>query len=645
MYKTNNTARDEETIMKIFSSSIDSFLKSLVVLSLLLTGYVTSTKTKKPSAVNHYGDILTPPSAPISNGDNDNDGFGFFDIFHFGSIFGKQQPNRPGDGGGEEIPPEYEEGSTTKSLGYWKIHSQNAGVAAMHIQLMPNGKAIMYDSTSNGLSEITLDPPSCAPRVGGRQTDPEQDCTAHAIEYDVETAQIRTLKLETSPWCSSGGLNKNGDLVSTGGDKAGFQSVRLLKHCKNCNFQENQRALYSNRWYATQVALDNGSFALVGGRNAYSYEIIPPDTLTFTPQLMELPLLEDTDDDAGRENNLYPFVNLLPDGNLFVFANYKSIVLNPYTAETVRVLPDLPGGSRNYPPSAMSALLPINLDIQDQNLIKIEVLICGGNTRESYILADLQQPKRTFLEAAKDCGRLNLNVENRQWEKEDMPSPRVMGDMLLLPNGDVLMINGAKAGTSAWNAAKDPNLTPVLYSPNKRIGERFKELAPTVIPRMYHSVSAVLPSGEILVAGSNTNPFYMLEKYEDDFTFSSELRVEKFYPPYMAPDQIKYRLEILRGQSENLLKYGVEFGVAINAKGNENIGKNGYVKVTMYSPPFTTHGYSQNQRLLILKLKEVTDEKITAVAPPSPTLAPPGYYLLFVVYRDVPSRGIWVHIQ
>ncbi|CAA0830154.1 glyoxal oxidase-related protein [Striga hermonthica] len=539
--------------MKIFSSSIDNFLKSLVVLSLLLTGYVTSTKSR-PSAVNHYGDMLTPPSAPISNGNDDDDGFGFFDRFHFGSIFGKQQPNQPGDGGGEEIPPEYEQGSTTKSLGYWKIHSQNAGVAAMHIQLLPNGKAIMYDSTSNGLSEITLNPPSCAPRVGGRPTDPQQDCTAHAIEYDVETAQIRTLKLETSPWCSSGGLNKNGDLVSTGGDKAGFQSVRLLKHCKNCNFQENPRALYSNRWYATQVALDNGSFALVGGRNAYSYEIIPPDTLNFTPQLMELPLLEDTDDDAGRENNLYPF-------------------------------------------------------------------------------------------AARDCGRLNLNVEGGQWEKEDMPSPRVMGDMLLLPNGDVLMINGAKAGTSAWNAAKDPNLTPVLYSPNKRVGKRFKELAPTVIPRMYHSVSAVLPSGEILVAGSNTNPFYMLEKYEDDYTFPSELRVEKFYPPYMAPDQIKYRLEILRGRSENLLKYGVEFGVAINAKGNENIGKDGYIKVTMYSPPFTTHGYSQNQRLLILKLKEVTDGKITAVAPPSPTLAPPGYYLLFVVYRDVPSRGIWVHIQ
>ncbi|GFP94748.1 galactose oxidase [Phtheirospermum japonicum] len=505
----------------------------------------------------------------------------------------------------------------------------------MHIQLMPNGRAVMYDSTSNGLSEIELNPRSCVPRVGGRATDPPEDCTAHAIEYDVETAEIRTLKLETSPWCSSGALNKNGELVSTGGDKGGFQSIRVLKPCPTCQFQEHTRALYTNRWYATQHTLENGSFIVIGGRNAYNYEIIPADpTPDFTPQLRELPLLEETEDDGGRENNLYPFVNLLPDGNLFVFANYKSVILNPYTGETVRQLPDLPGGSRNYPPSGMSALLPINLNIEDQNLVNIEVMVCG----------DLQQPKRTFLEAARDCGRLNLNVEGGLWDIEDMPSPRVMGDMLLLPNGEMLIINGAKAGTSAWNAAKDPNQTPLLYSPYKPKGERFKELAPSIIPRMYHSVSAVLPSGEILVAGSNTNGFYMLEKYGDDFTFPTELRVEKFAPPYMAPNQLKYRFEILKGQSDNKLKYGVEFIVGINSKGNE-IKEGDDIKVTMYSPPFTTHGYSHNQRLLILKLRKVEGGRITVVAPPSPTLAPPGYYLLFVVYRNVPSRGIWVHIE
>ncbi|KAK6126884.1 hypothetical protein DH2020_039379 [Rehmannia glutinosa] len=626
-----------------------SLLKSLVALSLLFGYIYTATATAGPRTVSRYGqsfDGSAPPFDDAGNGtdqpetpspDGDGDA-GFFDRFRFGFYFGKKKP-----GDDKQRPPIFDNYETTKFLGSWEIHSQNAGVSAMHIQLMPNNKAVWFDSTSNGISEIENYPPFCRPRVGGRRNDPPQDCTAHAIEYDIETAQVRPLKVGSSPWCSSGGLSRNGELISTGGDKDGFKAMRILKPCPNCDFQENPRALFANRWYATQHALENGSFVLIGGRNSYNYEIVPPDTLEFTPQLMELPLLEETEDDGGREDNLYPFVNLLPDGNLFVFANYKSIILNPYTGEIVRKLPDLTGGSRNYPPSGMSALLPINLDIEDQNLVEIEVLVCGGNSRESYTYSDLQQPKRTFLPAAKDCGRLNLNTQGAQWEKEDMPSPRVMGDMLLLPNGDILIINGAKAGTSAWNAAKDPNVVPVIYSPYKKKGHRFQELSPSRIPRMYHSVSAVLPSGHILVAGSNTNPYYMLDKYGDAYTFPTELKVEKFSPPYLDPQLKNYRLEILKDQTQKQLKYGVEFNVGINS-GKEKIEK-GDIKVTMYSPPFTTHGYSMNQRLLILKLKKVKKGKITVVAPPSGTLAPPGYYLLFVVYRDVPSRGVWVHIQ
>ncbi|XP_047966240.1 putative aldehyde oxidase Art an 7 [Salvia hispanica] len=606
-------------------------LKSLLILSLL---HVIHSQEDEAS--------IKPPKIK----------FGFFKGFSFSIPFGKKEPEPapppiatsdvpdPEDGGGGTWMYYGIEKLETKNerLGSWEIHSQNSGVSAMHIQLMPNNKAAWHDSTSNGLSEIDNSPPFCRPRVGGRQTDSKQDCTAHAVQYDIETAHVRPVKVDSSPWCSSGGLSRSGSLISTGGDKDGLKSVRILKPCNDCNFEENKRALFSNRWYATQHTLDDGNFVLVGGRNAYNYEIVPPDTLTFTPQLFELPLLEDTNDDAGRENNLYPFVNLLPDGNLFVFANHKSIILEPRTGKTVRPLPDLAGGSRNYPASGMSALLPIDLSTDNPS---IEILVCGGNTREAYILSDLQQPKRTFVEAARDCGRLNLNMEGADWEKEDMPTPRVMGDMQLLPTGDVLMLNGAKSGTSAWDAADVPNLTPVLYSPNKEKGVRFQELAPSAVPRMYHSCSTVLPDGKILVAGSNTNAFYKLEKYGDNFKFPTELRVEKFSPPYLAPDMVINRVEIMDGETERELKYGVEFDLVI---GSRDV-KQGDIKVTMYSPPFTTHGYSMNQRLLILKLVSVQNGRIKVVAPPTARLAPPGHYLVFVVHREVPSRGIWVHIE
>lgn len=159
--------------------------------------------------------------------------------------------------------------------------------------------------------------------------------------------------MTSDPWCSSGALSPKGALISTGGNQYGFRSIRSLEPCEYCDFKENDKALIGNRWYATQHALENGSFILIGGRASHNYEIFAPDQIESTTTMFGLPLLAETNEKG--ENNLYPFVNLLPDGNLFVFANYKSIILNPYTGETVRTLPDLPGRTRNYPPSGMSA--------------------------------------------------------------------------------------------------------------------------------------------------------------------------------------------------------------------------------------------------------------------------------------------------
>ncbi|XP_022893383.1 aldehyde oxidase GLOX1-like [Olea europaea var. sylvestris] len=534
-----------------------------------------------------------------------------------------------------ESKPDFE----TNFLGSWKVDNPNSGVSAMHVQLLPNNKAVWYDTVNLGRSDILADPPACRRLVGGRRGDKGLDCTAHAIEYDVETAQVRTMKMEYDPWCSSGGMSPDGALVSTGGNQEGFRTLRIFNPFRNFEFQEKPGALSANRWYATQILLENGSFVVVGGRAAHNYEIIPSDKLNFPIQQFGLPLLEETQHE--KENNLYPFVNLLPDGNIFVFANYKSIILNPYTGETIRSLPDLAGGSRNYPASGMSTLLPINLNVENPENVDVEVIVCGGNTADAFKFSEF--PPRKFFPAFKDCGRLSLTKQGAQWEKEDMPSPRTMGDSLLLPTGDILIINGAQAGTSAWDAAEAPNFKPVLYRPNKKKGERFKELTPTNIPRMYHSTSAILPDGQILIAGSNTNEYYKFNKKDNpEMIYPTELTVEKFSPPYLAPELQQYRPQILEVLSDKNLEYGREFIVQIRLYAQIDQSD---IKVTMYSPPFTTHGYSQNQRLLILGLKQVTNQQITVVAPPSGKLAPPGYYLLFVVHRGVPSRGMWVHIK
>ncbi|KAH7524185.1 hypothetical protein FEM48_Zijuj06G0092300 [Ziziphus jujuba var. spinosa] len=536
--------------------------------------------------------------------------YGFTQSIAFGKSDGiLKNPNQPYKGG-------------------WELTSQNSGVSAMHMFIFPiTNKAIMFDSDTFGPSQIQLLSHDCYD---------EPDCWAHAVEYDIHTAAVRPLKISMDTWSSSGGLSANGTLVHSGGWINGGTSVRYLSGCSTCHWEEYPSALSAPRWFSAQQILPDGSFIVVGGRQMFNYEYIPTEG-NFNVDNFKLPFLRETTD--PYENNLYPFVFLSTDGNLFIFANHRSILLNPTTNKIVRHFPILTGGPRNHPSSAMAALLPIKVHDSNPNRIRAQVLICGGAKPCASRLAE----KGIFINALQDCGRIEITNPNPTWQKEMMPTPRIMGDMLVLPTGDVLMINGAKKGVSGWNYADDPNLTPVLYQPESPKTQRFTELMSTTIPRMYCSTAALLPDGKVLVAGSNTNYYYKFNGVK----YPTELRVEKFYPPYFDPLLDTDRPSIMSNTEGKKVKHGQNVEVKFELK-RTNINESN-VRVTMYSPPFTTHGFSMGQRLLVLgisRLSNVGSEifRVDVLAPPTAEIAPPGYYLLFVVYCGLPSEGIWIQI-
>ncbi|KAJ4838551.1 glyoxal oxidase 1 [Turnera subulata] len=523
--------------------------------------------------------------------------------------------------------------AATNSDGSWELVSLNSGVSAMHTILLPKtNKVLMYDATIWKISKLELPPGHC--RVINQATN-EQDCFAHSVLYDIDTAELKPLELHTDTWCSSGGLTIDGNFVSTGGFQGGANTVRYLETCQNCNWREYPTALAEPRWYSTQATLPDGGFIVVGGRNAFSYEYIPAEGQN-NAKAFFFDLLKQTND--KDENNLYPFVYLSTDGNVFIFANNRAVLLNPKSNNIVKEFPQLPGGHRNYPASALSALLPIMLNSKGRAVITAEVLICGGSAHiDSYTKAG----NNIFYTALQDCGRLRITDENPVWKRDLMPSPRVMGDAVLLPTGEVLMLNGAKRGCSGWGFARDPNFKPVIYNPRGQKGQRFKELAPSDIARMYHSTSTLLPDGKVLVSGSNTNNGYIY-----DAMFPTELRVEKFSPPYLDFSGGKQRPTIMAAPDR--IGYGDKFKLQV---GGGPVGEQVTKKqmlVTVYAPAFTTHGVSMNQRLISLVKAEVSYDngqyQITAVAPPSGKVAPPGYYMLFVVFKGIPSVAHWVQI-
>ncbi|XP_075516095.1 aldehyde oxidase GLOX-like [Primulina tabacum] len=516
----------------------------------------------------------------------------------------------------------------TLAAGKWDLLLPNIGLSAMHMQLLNTDRVVIFDTTDFGASNISLPNGNC--RNNSKNLTLKRDCTAHSVEYDVASNAVRPLNLITDPFCSSGAVTSDGTLVQIGGFNDGDHNVRMYKPCRSnsCDWQEINDALIQRRWYSTSHILPDGRLIIVGGRRQFSYEFFPKRS--GADKAYSLPFLVQTNVPV-LENNLYPFVFLNSDGNLFIFANNRAILFDYVKRAVVKNYPQIPGGDpRNYPSTGSAVLLPL------KNSTGGEVLVCGGAPRGA---------NGTFIGALNTCGRIRINDPNPSWMMETMPMGRVMGDMLLLPTGDVLIINGAGSGTAGWGSARNPVLSPVIYRPNNRVRSRFEVHNPSSRPRMYHSTAILVRDGRVLVGGNNPHVYY-------DFKtklFPTDLSIEAFSPPYLDPKFAKLRPTIVSPPSQAKIGYRKTINVRFTIPpGRLNVSS---VMVTMVAPSFVTHTFSMNQRLLVLsRVGSVTavarsTYQIPVIAPGSGNLAPSGYYLLFVCHQGIPSVGIWVRIS
>ncbi|BBN06252.1 hypothetical protein MPTK1_3g19610 [Marchantia polymorpha subsp. ruderalis] len=505
--------------------------------------------------------------------------------------------------------------------GSWELLVENAGIASMHTMVTHFGTVILLDRTNIGASQIDLPAGVC------RDNEQDQilthDCTAHSVEFTPGSNAIRPLFIFTDTWCSSGQFGPDGTMTQTGGDSDGLMKIRKFVPCGDgsCDWTETTTELQNGRWYASNQVLPDGSQIVVGGRSVFTLEFVPSKG-----EARYLPLLEATKD--AQDDNYYPFVHLLPSGNLFIFANKDSIIYDYNTDAVVRTMPTLAGTPRNYPSAGSSVLLPLTAA---DGYTKAEVLVCGGAQFGAY-LSDHSLP------ASNDCGRIDASDPASDWAIEVMPYARTMGDMVMLPNQHTLIINGAQTGSQGWGLADNPTFNPLEYNPFAAAGARFAVMNPTTIARMYHSTANLLPDGRVLVAGSNTHQYY-------DFTgpYPTELRLEAFSPQYLSAANAPNKPAITAAPGS--LAYGELFTVSVTIA-NPPAGN---VQLLLLSSPFTTHSYSQGQRQLNLDVAAPVaagggSYTISATAPPGAAVAPPQYYMLFALNGAVPSSATWVRI-
>ncbi|KAN0129788.1 glyoxal oxidase [Lactarius tabidus] len=491
---------------------------------------------------------------------------------------------------------------------------------------------------------------------------------AWAAEFSISKSSARPMDIITNSFCAGGNVLGNGTWVNVGGNQAvtyggatalsqngdppyndpdGGQSIRFLNPCddNSCDWIL-AGTLTTRRWYPSVETLEDGSLIIIGGcqwggfvndaaQSNPTYEFLPsrgkPVTSPFLTNTLPL--------------NLYPFTFLLPSGRLLIQANWQTAVLDHRQGLEYRI-DDIPDAVRTYPASAGVVMMPLT----PANNWTATIMFCGGTnigTNEWVKTWNIAQH-----EASSSCVQITPDVSNSYTHVDSLPEGRTMGNLILLPTGQVLCLNGAGTGVAGYgndswaigqSFADRPILQPVVYNSSAPAGSQWSRdgLSASAIPRMYHSTATLLPDGSVLVAGSNPNSDYV----DSGVPYPTEYRVEKFYPPYFkqrrpSPTGIPSSLPY-GGDFFNLsLSSGDLFGNAENVK---------HSKVIVMRTGFSTHTMNMGQRLVELEISYTANADGSGILhcsnlPPNPAIFPPGPAFLFLVVNGVPSVGSLVMV-
>ncbi|OLD16801.1 MAG: hypothetical protein AUJ01_09945 [Acidobacteria bacterium 13_1_40CM_3_65_5] len=396
------------------------------------------------------------------------------------------------------------------------------------------------------------------------------------------------------PWadllCAGHTFLADGRLITLGGwDRSGaglgLTEVDIFE--PNTQAWIRARPMVFKRWYPTATRLPDGRIlAVSGARNSLTDivdipEVYDPATDTWTSLTA-----------ATRAIPMYPFLFVLPDGGVISVGNSE----------------------------VASRTQTLDLSTSTWTIVDNR-LIDGGS-------AVMFQPGK-FMKAgtAADSGNaglaaptafvLDMTQPAPAWQPTgSMAFPRSFHNLTMLPDGTTL-VTGGGTDRSAFNTA-NAILAAEVWSP---ASGAWTTLASMVTPRLYHSTALLLPDARVLVAGGGS-----------DTGVADQPTAEIFSPPYLFKGP---RPTIAAVGST--LAYGTPFTVA--TPDNASIAS-----VTLIPTGSVTHAFNQNQAFQTLAF-EATPDGLSVTAPANANLAPPGYYMLFIVNSiGVPSVAAFVNL-
>ena len=253
-------------------------------------------------------------------------------------------------------------------------------------------------------------------------------------------------------------------------------------------------------------------------------------------------------------------------------------------------------GSRSY---GTSVLLPLTL----ANNYRPRVMILGGGN-----------PATATTEI------IDLSAATPQWQYgPSMSQPRIQLNATILPNGKVLSTGGSRNDEDALTAS----LNGDLYDP---VANTFSAAGTNVFPRLYHSNALLLPDATVLLIGGNPQ------------RGNYEHRLEIYSPAYLFNGGGAAAVRpTITGLTPEAVSYDSPFQVQTPDAAD-------IASVVLVRPGTPTHAFDMDQRLVEVAFTAGSGV-LNVTAPPNGNIAPPGYYMLFVLNTaGVPSVARFVKI-
>jgi hypothetical protein len=501
-------------------------------------------------------------------------------------------------------------------MGEWEPVRYRFSYLPVHVLLLKTGRILAFGGSGN--DELSIDNP-------------------HPAEtWDPVTGETKILpqKLGGDIFCAGQVVLGDGRALIAGGTYRYDHTIQGVpappfSGLEQCYLFDPEAEMWTRiedmangRWYPTLLQLaDDRVIAMAGLTKGFPW--------VFLREIEIYSLGEGWKklEGADRWLPLYPRLHLLPNGDVFYAGSYNTHYTFPFsmTAFPTSALDVNKAAWKSYGlprrserEEGVSVLLP--LEPPDY---KARVLLAGGGTTQGR-------------EATAAAEIIDLSVDNPSWQQiQPMNFARYYCYAVILPDRSIFVCGG-RVGTADMSmgaggmpamggqgqAPMDPSHDPLAILDTEVFDyatETWKTAAKMTVDRLYHSNAILLPDGRVMACGSNPA------------RRTNELRIEIYHPPYLfrtsrptvtkCPDAIGY-----------------DSSFQIGTRSEREIGA-----VALIRPAATTHCVNTEQRYVGLDFLATNSNTITARVPGNKNLAPPGYYMLFVVNEDgVPSVGEFV---